>query len=161
MNTADRSIHLLDTALRRRFEFIELLPTAASWRDARAVPRLGRLPRHAQRGPTAARPRKQIGHALFFADGEMIDTPEAFAAVFRHELLPLLEEYPHDDYKELADMVGPLSTPKPSVSQISAMTRTYFASSWPAGSGRGQSDDPASSSSSTSQVPTRSRPNAR
>lgn len=119
MNTADRSIHLLDTALRRRFAFVELLPdpqllsgaTAGSlaldvFLDAlneRVRERVGR--------------EKQVGHALFFDGSDVIDTAEAFAAMFRHELLPLLQEYLFEDYNELADVLGPVidtTTQRPS-----------------------------------------------
>jgi 5-methylcytosine-specific restriction enzyme B len=110
MNTADRSIHLLDTALRRRFSFIELMPDTGPLEGAivggltldvflenlndRVRQRVGR--------------EKQIGHALFFDNGSIIDSPEAFAAVFRHELLPLLQEYLYDDYTQLAQILGPV-----------------------------------------------------
>ena len=111
MNTADRSIHLLDTALRRRFSFIELLPDSELLAGSTAGPlaldlfldnlndrirqRVGR--------------EKQVGHAMFFDNnGEVIDTAEGFAAVFRHELLPLLQEYLYEDYKHLAALLGPV-----------------------------------------------------
>jgi 5-methylcytosine-specific restriction protein B len=119
MNTADRSIHLLDTALRRRFAFVELLPdpqllsgaTAGAlaldiFLDAlndRVRDRVGR--------------EKQIGHALFYDGPSVIDTAEAFAAIFRHELLPLLQEYLFEDYNEMAGVLGPIidtTTQRPS-----------------------------------------------
>jgi 5-methylcytosine-specific restriction protein B len=108
MNTADRSIHLLDTALRRRFAFAELLPDSQTLVGATAgalaldvfldslnelvTARVGR--------------EKQVGHAIFLEDGLPIDTPEAFAAVFRHDLLPLLQEYLYEDYAELEGLLG-------------------------------------------------------
>ena len=49
---------------------------------------------------------KQIGHALFYDDGKLIETPEEFAAGFRHELLPLLQEYLYEDYAKLAELLG-------------------------------------------------------
>jgi 5-methylcytosine-specific restriction protein B len=49
---------------------------------------------------------KQIGHALFYDDGSVIDTTDTFAAIFRHELLPLLQEYLYEDYSALADLLG-------------------------------------------------------
>jgi 5-methylcytosine-specific restriction protein B len=110
MNTADRSIHLLDTALRRRFAFIETLPDSEPLEgitvgglsldvfldtlNDRVRERVGR--------------EKQVGHALFFDNGSIVDTPEEFAAVFRHELLPLLQEYLYEDYTELAAVLGPV-----------------------------------------------------
>jgi 5-methylcytosine-specific restriction enzyme B len=110
MNTADRSIHLLDTALRRRFAFVELMPDTEPLQGAtvgglaldvflenlndRVRQRVGR--------------EKQVGHALFFDDGSIVDSPEAFAGVFRHELLPLLQEYLYEDYTELAEVLGPV-----------------------------------------------------
>ncbi|ORA76142.1 hypothetical protein BST28_21210 [Mycolicibacter kumamotonensis] len=108
MNTADRSIHLLDTALRRRFQFIELLPDSEKLEgqtvgslDLRAfLDGLNDLVRN-KFGRD-----KQIGHALFYQDGKVIDTPEAFASVFRYELLPLLQEYLYNDYQALGDILG-------------------------------------------------------
>lgn len=108
MNTADRSIHLLDTALRRRFQFIELLPDS-DLLEGRTVGALA-LDAFLDGLNDAIRQKfgrdKQIGHALFFQNGEVIDTPEDFAAVFRYELLPLLQEYLFEDYAALADLVG-------------------------------------------------------
>ena len=108
MNTADRSIHLLDTALRRRFAFIELLPSTEPLAGATA----GTLALDVflenlnNRVRTRVGREKQVGHAIFYEDGELIDTPESFAGVFRHELLPLLQEYLYEDYRELADLLG-------------------------------------------------------
>ncbi len=108
MNTADRSIHLLDTALRRRFAFVELLPDPQLLAGATAGPLAldvfldvlnDRIRRRVGR-------EKQIGHAIFYDGTSAVDTPEDFAAVFRHELLPLLQEYLFDDYNELANVLG-------------------------------------------------------
>jgi len=108
MNTADRSIHLLDAALRRRFAFIELLPDSQVLTGASAgalaldlfLDNLneeirGRLGRE-----------QQVGHAIFYLDGAMVVTAEGFAAAFRHELLPLLQEYFYENYTALADLLG-------------------------------------------------------
>ena len=49
---------------------------------------------------------QQVGHALFYLNGAVVATAEGFAAVFRHELLPLLQEYFYEDYGALADLLG-------------------------------------------------------
>lgn len=108
MNTADRSIQLLDTALRRRFRFIELMPDSETLEGVSIgglslgtfLDTLNDKIRH-----KVGRER-QIGHALFFQAGKVISTPDAFAEVFRHELLPLVQEYLYDDYGDLADVFG-------------------------------------------------------
>ena len=108
MNTADRSVHLLDTALRRRFTFLELMPehdllegyTAGALAldvfldglNEKIRRRFGR--------------EKQVGHSMFYHGSEIVDTPEAFAAMFRFELLALLQEYLYEDYRELRDLLG-------------------------------------------------------
>jgi 5-methylcytosine-specific restriction protein B len=108
MNTADRSIHLLDTALRRRFQFIELLPDS-SLLQGRVAGSLA-LDDFLDGLNDEVRQRfgrdKQIGHALFFTKGDIIDTPAEFAAVFRYDILPLLQEYCYDDYRSLAEILG-------------------------------------------------------
>ncbi|WP_396908640.1 McrB family protein [Mycolicibacterium sp.] len=108
MNTADRSIHLLDTALRRRFQFVELLPDVELL-EGRSV---GTLALDAFLGGLNDEIRKrfgrdkQIGHAMFYQDGDIIDTPEDFAAIIRYELIPLLQEYLYEDYQALGDLLG-------------------------------------------------------
>ena len=110
MNTADRSIHLLDTALRRRFAFIELLPDSELLEGATA----GALQLDLFLDSLNANIRKrvgrekQVGHAMFLSGGKPIDSAEAFAAIFRFELLPLLQEYLYDDYRELETLLGPI-----------------------------------------------------
>ena len=108
MNTADRSIHLLDTALRRRFAFIELMPDIEPLEGATvgdlALDEFLELLNDAVRQRVGR--EKQVGQALFFDDGQVIDTPEQFASIFRHELLPLLQEYLYEDYTALADVLG-------------------------------------------------------
>lgn len=108
MNTADRSIKLLDTALRRRFGFIELMPDSSLLGGANInnlvlddfLDELNR--RIAEREGR----EKQIGHSYLMDRGEAISTPEDFAQRFRQDILPLLQEYCYDSYAELASYVG-------------------------------------------------------
>jgi len=96
MNTADRSISLLDTALRRRFGFVELMPDSSllsgriagnlppsPWLDALNA----RLRKHLKRDAR----NLQIGHAYLLA--QPITSIAAFARVLRDEIIPLVEEY--------------------------------------------------------------------
>lgn len=108
MNTADRSVHLLDTALRRRFTFLELLPESDRLEGVTA----GALALDVFLDGLNEQIRrrfgreKQIGHAMFFQGTGIVDTPESFAAMFHFELLPLLQEYLYEDYGELRHLLG-------------------------------------------------------
>ncbi|WP_373069634.1 AAA family ATPase [Gemmatimonas sp.] len=114
MNTADRSIHLLDTALRRRFAFVELLPDS----DLLAGATVGPLSLAVFLDALNARVRelvgreKQVGHAVLMDNGVAVESPEAFASVFRYELLPLLQEYLYENYQDLAALLGPVVDPE-------------------------------------------------
>jgi 5-methylcytosine-specific restriction protein B len=112
MNTADRSIALLDTALRRRFGFIELMPDSkvlgdtivggsiplAAWLDAlneRILENIGRDARNLQ-----------IGHAYLLDNGRPVSDIGKFSKIFQEDILPLLEEYCYEDYGALAKILG-------------------------------------------------------
>ena len=112
MNTADRSIALLDTALRRRFGFVELMPDASvlSGTSAGGVP-LGpwlaalndRLRTHLGRDAR----NLQVGHAYLLEDGRPVTDFAQFVRVLAEDLVPLLEEYCYEDYGALARILGP------------------------------------------------------
>jgi 5-methylcytosine-specific restriction protein B len=108
MNTADRSIKMMDTALRRRFGFVELMPDpgllATEVGGVRLDELLVALNRRIAR---EAGREKQIGHSFFLKDGQPITDEEEFAAIFRDEIVPLLQEYAVDDYDTLAEYLGP------------------------------------------------------
>ena len=110
MNTADRSISLMDTALRRRFGFVELMPDSAvlagrkagglligAWLDALNT----RLRRHLKRDAR----NLQIGHAYLMPPQPITSVAE-FARVLRDDIIPLLEEYCYDDFETLRDILG-------------------------------------------------------
>ncbi|MFD0899639.1 AAA family ATPase [Actinomadura sediminis] len=109
MNTADRSIRLLDSALRRRFAFHELLPDADDVLYGQKVGDLdlGLLLRELNRRVVAELGReRQIGHSFFLSGGQAVDDPGELADVIRTEVMPLLQEYAYDDYSLLARFLG-------------------------------------------------------
>jgi 5-methylcytosine-specific restriction protein B len=108
MNTADRSIKLLDAALRRRFAFTEVMPDAELLRGAKVgtlaldefLEELNRrIAREAGR-------EKQIGHSFLLDGGAPITDAEEFGRRFRQEILPLLQEYCYEDYAALTTYLG-------------------------------------------------------
>ena len=119
MNTADRSLALLDTALRRRFDFVELLPdasTLAQVRDANGVidvPQM--LERINERIEVLYDREHCIGHAYFMAlhgvpDG--VARFEKLADIFRNRILPLLEEYFFEDWQKIRLVLGDNQKPR-------------------------------------------------
>ncbi|MET9345079.1 McrB family protein [Streptomyces termitum] len=108
MNTADRSVRLLDSAIRRRFSFVEFLPDSSPLRGAR-VDQLDLgvfLNRLNARVRNRLDREKQMGHAFFLPEGVPVSTASEFAAIVRGEVLPLLQEYAYDDYGLLAEFLG-------------------------------------------------------
>ncbi|WP_396617309.1 AAA family ATPase [Lysobacter soli] len=103
MNTADRSIALLDIALRRRFEFEEMPP------DYKVLDRrvegvnLGKLLRAINdRLEFLADRDRRIGHAYFTRVASLDDLRNAF----RLQVIPLLQEYFFDDWSRIAHVLS-------------------------------------------------------
>lgn len=106
MNTADRSVEALDTALRRRFCFTELMPEAQLLEtiaytgfnlkevletiNARIVALLDR--------------DHTIGHS-YFMQLSSNDTA-GLKGVFENNIIPLLQEYFYHDYEKIALVLG-------------------------------------------------------
>lgn len=108
MNTADRSIKLLDAALRRRFAFIELMPDTELLRGASvgALMLDDFLEGLNRRVAKTEGREKQIGHSFLLEGASPVADAEEFARRFRQEILPLLQEYCYEDYGALAGYIG-------------------------------------------------------
>ncbi|HEC1755738.1 TPA: AAA family ATPase [Campylobacter lari] len=95
MNTADRSITSLDTALRRRFEFIEMIPKPNVLSDNCEGINLQELLKAINTRIEYLLDReKTIGHAFFIG----IENLEKLKNVFQNKIIPLLQEYFYNDY---------------------------------------------------------------
>ena len=105
MNTADRSIALLDTALRRRFVFCEIAPNSSLLLEhVQEVPLRGVLETINDRIEYLVDRDHRIGHAFFM--GAAGNSRAAIDATMRDKIIPLLQEYFFDDWSRLAAVLG-------------------------------------------------------
>jgi len=105
MNTADRSIALLDTALRRRFVFRELAPSASLLPAlVDGVPLQRVLEVINDRIEYLIDREHCIGHAFFLGGGGQ--DRAAIDATMRNKVIPLLQEYFFEDWSRVAAVLG-------------------------------------------------------
>jgi 5-methylcytosine-specific restriction protein B len=118
MNTADRSIALLDVALRRRFAFVELMPRpqlldGVSVESQEAAVDLGDLLRSLNRGIRRYLDRDhQIGHSYFLKAAQASEEGQVdvLQFVWNNQIIPLLEEYFYSQRDKLAELLAPFRT---------------------------------------------------
>lgn len=111
MNTADRSIALMDTALRRRFSFIEKMPQPnllnhiTVKQNGKSVNIADILDRINQRIEFLFDREHTIGHAFFM---KLRNNPsiEVLADIFKGSVIPLLQEYFYEDYEKIQLILG-------------------------------------------------------
>ncbi|CAM3358975.1 EVE domain-containing protein [Zobellia roscoffensis] len=106
MNTADRSVEALDTALRRRFVFEEVMPNPERLNhieymgfDLKEVLEIINLRIEALLDRDHA-----VGHS-YFIKLKSGDT-EGLLSVFKNNIIPLLQEYFYNDYEKIALVLG-------------------------------------------------------
>lgn len=102
MNTADRSIALLDTALRRRFNFREMTPDASLLGEVDGIDLTAVLTSINQRIEYLIGREYRIGHAFFIN----CENREQVEDVVRNKVVPLLEEYFFEDWSRIAAVLG-------------------------------------------------------
>ncbi len=110
MNTADRSVEALDTALRRRFSFEEMLPqpeliASKGKADKGMIGTINLvelLITINERIESLVDRDHTIGHA-FFMD---VDSPDSLRNVFANKVIPLLQEYFYGDYAKMEMVIG-------------------------------------------------------
>jgi 5-methylcytosine-specific restriction protein B len=111
MNTADRSVEALDTALRRRFSFEEMLPQPELLKDKgeNGSGKVGNIVLEEllitinERVEALVDRDHTIGHAFFME----VDSLDSLRNVFANKVIPLLQEYFYGDYAKMEMVIGP------------------------------------------------------
>jgi len=114
MNTADRSLALVDTALRRRFEFVPILPKADVLANLVIIEQGVTI--DVQQLLVAMNNRIEalydrdhtIGHAYFtqILKQEPSSRFNALKTAFQNKIIPLLEEYFFEDWQKIRLVLG-------------------------------------------------------
>jgi 5-methylcytosine-specific restriction protein B len=107
MNTADRSIALMDTALRRRFDFEEMMPQPDLLSDfeVKGINIKAMLEKINKRVEYLYDRDHTIGHAYFMSLKENPSLGE-LENIFRNKIIPLLQEYFYDDWEKILMVLG-------------------------------------------------------
>ena len=110
MNTADRSVEALDTALRRRFSFIEMNPEPAKLSSEEF--KCAGIDLEALLNAINARIEKLldkdycIGHSYFMTIKNRQSPLEEIKNIFQNKILPLLQEYFYGDWGKILLVIG-------------------------------------------------------
>lgn len=137
MNTADRSIALLDVALRRRFLFKEVPPDSDQLRayletsgaEKELVSLVPKLMDEINNRLTLAIDRNhQLGHTYLMKPE--LDWRKLWI-VFYYEIIPLLQEFFYDDYGKIASIIGedffaPVTPGETPILEIRDLSETEF-----------------------------------
>ncbi|MBW8186205.1 AAA family ATPase [Shewanella sp. NR704-98] len=111
MNTADRSLAMMDTALRRRFDFKEMMPNPDVFegREVKGI-NISQLLRALNKRIEVLYDREHtLGHAFLFPVFNEDDENKAFVelqAAFKNKIIPLLEEYFYEDWNKIRLVLG-------------------------------------------------------
>ena len=116
MNTADRSLAELDIALRRRFEFKEMMPNASLLSDVSvngiSVEQLLRVIN--ERIEALLDRDHTLGHSYFLPLREPgANTLKHLARIFEKQILPLLQEYFFEDWERIHWVLNDHQKPGP------------------------------------------------
>jgi len=109
MNTADRSLALMDTALRRRFDFVEMMPDLSllSGAKVKGIELESLLEKLNNRIEALYDREHTLGHAFFMPVKNALDAGDEEAAfkqlkiAFQKKIIPLLQEYFFDDWNKI------------------------------------------------------------
>ena len=102
MNTADRSVEALDTALRRRFSFVEMQPDPEILSEVEDVDLSKLLETINKRIEVLIDKDHQIGHSYFIG----IQNIDDLRRTFKDKIIPLLEEYFYGDFGKIGLVLG-------------------------------------------------------
>lgn len=110
MNTADRSVEALDTALRRRFSFVEMNPEPNKLNElnfrcegidlAKMLTAMnGRIEKLLDKDYC-------IGHSYFMTINNRTNPIDELKEIFKNKILPLLQEYFYGDWGKIMLVIG-------------------------------------------------------
>jgi len=103
MNTADRSVEALDTALRRRFSFIHMRPEPDKLNVTReGIDLNNMLTRINKRLEVLLDADHTIGHAWLWGVNDLA----GLRLTFKDKILPLLQEFFYNDYEKIGLVLG-------------------------------------------------------
>ena len=108
MNTADRSVEALDSALRRRFDFEEMLPKPELLKEIECeggIDLTKMLIAINTRIEKLIDKDSQIGHSYFMSSENKLSLIE-LKKIFKNKVIPLLQEYFYGDLAKIGLILG-------------------------------------------------------